>query len=78
MNTKWINEVDTDAVFILMMIVGVLGVVFAYPREIMGFFVYSINVIAITNIIQIVMIAIGFGGFICFMINRILNREHEE
>lgn len=66
-----LKQLDPDAVFILMMIIGVLGVVFAYPREIMDFLVYSIKAIAETKIIQIAMISTGFGGFIFFMIHRL-------
>ncbi len=70
---KVFEEFDEDAVFILMMIIGVFGVIFAYPREIMDFLVYSINAIAETKIIQIAMISTGIGGFIFFMIHRMLH-----
>lgn len=70
-----LKQLDPDTVFILMMIVGVFGAIFAYPREIMDFFVYSINAVATTKIIQITIqnaiISIGIGGFVFFMFHRL-------
>lgn len=67
------KQFDEDFIFVIMMIIGVLGVIFAYPTEIMDFLVYSIVAIATTKIIQIAMIATGIGGFIFFMIHRMLH-----
>lgn len=64
---------EQDLIFIVMMLIGVLGLVFAYPREIMDFLVYSIKVIADTKLIQIIMMAIGFGGFVFFIFHRMLH-----
>lgn len=67
------NLHNEDYIFILLMVFGIIGFAFYDVRLTMNFLVSGVRFVFESKVVSIILINLGFAGFVFFIVHRMLH-----